>query len=166
MRGCRSLSSKVVSQYSSLLAPMAVDSLLKVLNPARPQQCAPLSPCKRLSAAGRTWQRACEWMWWAACPVLCSPAQAPDRHIRRAAWRAHDQECCCRVDLRDVKVVTKLGGTVDDSEMVDGMIFDHKPSKVSSYNPVQHAEHKAPAADDQHRLAGKAERVPISPTAA
>ena len=29
-----------------------------------------------------------------------------------------------------MKVVTKLGGTVDDSEMVDGMIFDHKPSKV------------------------------------
>ena len=37
----RSLSSKVVSQYSGLLAPMAVDSLVKVLNPARPQQCAP-----------------------------------------------------------------------------------------------------------------------------
>ena len=36
----------------------------------------------------------------------------------------------CRVDLRDVKVVTKLGSTVDDSEMIDGMIFDHKPSKV------------------------------------
>ena len=35
------------------------------------------------------------------------------------------------MDLRDIKVVNKLGGTVDDSEMVDGMIFDHKPSKVS-----------------------------------
>ena len=34
------------------------------------------------------------------------------------------------MDLRDVKVVTKLGGTVDDSEMIDGMLFDHKPSKV------------------------------------
>lgn len=33
----RSLSSKVVSQYSSLLSPMAVDCVLKVLDPARPE---------------------------------------------------------------------------------------------------------------------------------
>ena len=32
----RSLSSKVVSQYSTLLSPMAVDAVLKVLDPARP----------------------------------------------------------------------------------------------------------------------------------
>jgi hypothetical protein len=31
-----SLSSKVVSQYSSLLSPMAVDAVLKVMDPARP----------------------------------------------------------------------------------------------------------------------------------
>jgi len=37
----RSLSSKVVSQYSSLLSPMAVDCVLKVLDPARPELCAP-----------------------------------------------------------------------------------------------------------------------------
>ena len=36
----RSLSSKVVSQYSSLLSPMAVDCVLKVLDPARPELCA------------------------------------------------------------------------------------------------------------------------------
>ena len=35
----------------------------------------------------------------------------------------------CSLDLRDIKVVTKLGGTVDDSEMVDGMVFDHKAAK-------------------------------------
>ncbi len=37
--------------------------------------------------------------------------------------------CACSLDLRDIKVVTKLGGTVDDSEMVDGMVFDHKAAK-------------------------------------
>lgn len=37
--------------------------------------------------------------------------------------------CCCSLDLKDIKVVTKLGGTVDDSEMVDGMVFDHKAAK-------------------------------------
>ncbi len=37
--------------------------------------------------------------------------------------------CCCaspRLDLRDIKVVAKVGGTIDDSEMVDGMVFDQK----------------------------------------
>jgi hypothetical protein len=41
---CRSLSSKVVSQYSSLLSPMAVESVLAVLDPARPNTCASLRP--------------------------------------------------------------------------------------------------------------------------
>ncbi len=39
----RSLSSKVVSQYSSLLSPMAVDAVLRVLDPQRPDLCAALS---------------------------------------------------------------------------------------------------------------------------
>ncbi|KAG2428254.1 hypothetical protein HYH02_014436 [Chlamydomonas schloesseri] len=66
-----SLSSKVVSQYSSLLSPMAVDAVLKVMDPARPNL----------------------------------------------------------LDLRDIKVVSKVGGTIDDSEMVDGMVFDQKAAK-------------------------------------
>lgn len=36
----------------------------------------------------------------------------------------------CRLDLNDIKIVTKLGGTVDDSEMVDGMVFDKKAAKA------------------------------------
>ncbi len=42
---------------------------------------------------------------------------------------AHQYLCACSLDLKDIKVVTKLGGTVDDSEMVDGMVFDHKAAK-------------------------------------
>jgi T-complex protein 1 subunit delta len=68
-----SLNSKVVSQYSSLLAPIAVDCVLRVLDPARPDS----------------------------------------------------------VDLRDVKIVKRLGGTVDDTTIVDGMVFDHKTSKAA-----------------------------------
>eukprot|EP00884_Botryococcus_braunii_P008289 jgi/Botrbrau1/17461/Bobra.0054s0049.2 len=68
-----SLSSKVVSQYSSLLSPMAVDAVLKVLDPARPDF----------------------------------------------------------LDLGDIRVVCKLGGTIDDSRMVDGLVFDHKASKAA-----------------------------------
>mmetsp|Transcript_9756 Transcript_9756/g.24811 ORF Transcript_9756/g.24811 Transcript_9756/m.24811 type:complete len:531 (-) Transcript_9756:164-1756(-) len=65
-----SLSSKVVSQYSSLLSPMAVDSVLKVMKPG-----------------SKT------------------------------------------LDLRDIKLISKLGGTVDDSELVDGMVFDQRTAK-------------------------------------
>jgi len=63
-----SLSSKIVSQNSDLLAPMAVDSVMRVI----------------------------------------------------------DTETSDNVDLRDISVQKKLGGTVDDSEMVDGLVFTDK----------------------------------------
>eukprot|EP00899_Mesostigma_viride_P008682 jgi/Mesvir1/17815/Mv12911-RA.1 len=68
-----SLASKVVSQYSSLLAPIAVDCVLRVIDPARPDV----------------------------------------------------------VDLNDIKIVAKIGGTVDSSEMVEGLVFDHRSSKAA-----------------------------------
>ncbi|KAI8469132.1 MAG: chaperonin complex component [Monoraphidium minutum] len=68
-----SLSSKVVSQYSSLLSPMAVDAVLRVMDPARPNM----------------------------------------------------------LDLRDIKVVSKVGGTIDSSELVDGCVFDCKAAKAA-----------------------------------
>ncbi|MEW5302171.1 MAG: hypothetical protein WDW36_004976 [Sanguina aurantia] len=68
-----SLSSKVVSQYSSIFSPFAVDAVLKVIDPARPNM----------------------------------------------------------LDLRDIRVVCKLGGTVDDSTMIDGLVFDQKVSKAA-----------------------------------
>ena len=60
-----SLNSKIVSQYSSLLAPIAVDSVLKVIDPA----------------------------------------------------------VATNVDLKDIKIVTKLGGTIDDTELIDGLVL-------------------------------------------
>ena len=35
------------------------------------------------------------------------------------------------VDVRDVKVVKRLGGTVDDTCVVEGLVFDHKASKAA-----------------------------------
>lgn len=67
------LNSKVVSQYSTLLAPLAVDSVLSVVDPEKPEI----------------------------------------------------------VDLRDIKIVKKLGGTVDDTELVKGLVFDKKVSHAS-----------------------------------
>jgi len=60
-----SLSSKMVSQYSSLLSPVAVDAVLRVIDPAT----------------------------------------------------------ATNVDLRDIRVTKKLGGTVDDTELVDKYLF-------------------------------------------
>lgn len=69
-----SLSSKVVSQHASLLAPMAVDTVLKVINPENPN----------------------------------------------------------RVDLRDISIIKKGGGTIDDSIMLDnGLLLNQKPCTSS-----------------------------------
>lgn len=76
-----SLNSKVVSQYSNLLAPIAVDAALRVIDP----------------------------------------------------------KTAANIDLRDIKVVQSLGGTIDDTELVDGLVFTHKavhsaggPSRVEN----------------------------------
>ena len=58
-----SLNSKIVSQYSSLLAPIAVDAVMRVINPATADN----------------------------------------------------------VDLRDIRIVKKVGGTIDDTELVEGL---------------------------------------------
>jgi chaperonin GroEL (HSP60 family) len=34
--------------------------------------------------------------------------------------------CRHRLDLRDIRVVCKVGGTIDDSELVAGCVFDQK----------------------------------------
>jgi T-complex protein 1 subunit delta len=65
-----SLSSKVVSQYSSQLAPIAVEAVLKVI----------------------------------------------------------DTKTATNVDLRDIKIVKKLGGTIDDTELVEGLVFTQSAS--------------------------------------
>eukprot|EP01089_Gocevia_fonbrunei_P005609 TRINITY_DN1608_c0_g1_i1.p1 TRINITY_DN1608_c0_g1~~TRINITY_DN1608_c0_g1_i1.p1 ORF type:complete len:527 (-),score=140.03 TRINITY_DN1608_c0_g1_i1:39-1619(-) len=62
------LNSKVVSQYSHLLAPLAVDAVLRVIDP----------------------------------------------------------KTADNVDLTNVRVLSKLGGTIDDTELIDGLVFSQK----------------------------------------
>ena len=69
-----SLNSKVVAQSSDLLAPIAVDAVLKVAD------------------------------------LSTSPPA---------------------VDLADIKLSTKLGGTVDNTELVDGLVLTQKISKIA-----------------------------------
>merc|ERR1712151_221916 len=68
-----SLNSKVVSQNSDLLAPIAVDAVLKVIDPST----------------------------------------------------------ATNVDLSDIKLVKKLGGTADDTELVDGLVLTQKVSRAA-----------------------------------
>lgn len=77
-----SLNSKVVSQHSSLLSPIAVDAVLRVIDP--------------LTATN--------------------------------------------VDLRDIKLLKKLGGTVDDTELIDGLVLDQKSSGYEGPKKVSNAK--------------------------
>ena len=77
---CTCLSSKIVSQNSDLLAPIAVDSVLGILGDER--------------------------------------------------------DTATNVDLRDIRMVEQMGGTVDDTELVNGLVFS-KGSNKSSGGPTQ-----------------------------
>ncbi|KAK9996580.1 hypothetical protein SO802_021266 [Lithocarpus litseifolius] len=61
-------STRSLVKYSSLLTPLAVDSVLSIVNPAKPNI----------------------------------------------------------IDLQDIKIMKKLGGTMDDTELVKGLVFDKK----------------------------------------
>jgi T-complex protein 1 subunit delta len=74
-----SLSSKVISQYAELFAPLAVDAVLKVIDP----------------------------------------------------------ETATNVDLDDVKIVTRVGGTMDDTEMIDGLCFGKGFSKSGGVQTIK-----------------------------
>jgi len=69
---CTSLNSKVVSQYSSSLGPLAVKAVLKIVDPQNNS-----------------------------------------------------------VDLRDIKIIKKLGGTVEDTALVDGLVFTSKSANIN-----------------------------------
>ena len=77
-----SLNSKVVSQHSSLLSPLAVDAVLKVIDP--------------LTATN--------------------------------------------VDLRDIKLLKKLGGTVEDTELIEGLVLDQKTSGYDGPKKIEKAK--------------------------
>ncbi|XP_064599892.1 T-complex protein 1 subunit delta-like [Liolophura sinensis] len=77
-----SLNSKVVSQYSNILGPIAVDAVMKVADPAVSNS----------------------------------------------------------VDLNDIKIIKKLGGTVEDAELIDGVVFTQKTSKAGGPSKVEKAK--------------------------
>lgn len=77
-----SLNSKVVSQQSSTLAPLAVDAVLKVTEPGLEE----------------------------------------------------------RVDLKNIKVIRSLGGTIEDTELVDGIVFTQRSAGVNGPKRLEKAK--------------------------
>ncbi|KAJ9579485.1 hypothetical protein L9F63_024411, partial [Diploptera punctata] len=73
---------RVVSQQSSLLAPIAVEAVLKVIDPLKDKN----------------------------------------------------------VDLKDIRVIKKLGGTVEDTELVEGLVFTQKSANVNGPRRVEKAK--------------------------
>jgi T-complex protein 1 subunit delta len=46
-----------------------------------------------------------------------------------AVMKVIDPETANNVDLQDIRIVKKLGGTIDDTELIQGLVFDKvKPS--------------------------------------
>lgn len=76
------MNSKVVSQQSSQLAPLAVDAVLKIVNPA------------------------------------------------------HENV----VNLSDIKVIRQLGGTVEDTELVEGIVFSQRTANVNGPKRIEKAK--------------------------
>lgn len=77
-----SLNSKVVSQHSSLLSPIAVDAVMSVIDPVTANN----------------------------------------------------------VDLADIKIIKQIGGTVEDTELIHGMVFMQKTSGAGGPNKVEKAK--------------------------
>merc|ERR1712176_830251 len=77
-----SLNSKVVSQNSAELSPIAVDAVLKIIDPAKENN----------------------------------------------------------VNLKDIKIIKKIGGTVDDTELVDGMVFEQKAANINGPKRMEKAK--------------------------
>lgn len=121
-----SLNSKVVSQYSNLLAPIAVDSVLKVKGTAHKAITNPVngsagvingSPVAGTGAPGMV--------------SVLTPGAASGS-IPRDPGRASADATTSLVDLKNIRTVKKIGGTIDDTQLVDGLILTQEVSKGGS----------------------------------
>ncbi|SJX62782.1 probable CCT4-component of chaperonin-containing T-complex [Sporisorium reilianum f. sp. reilianum] len=106
-----SLNSKIVSQYSSVLAPIAVDAVTRLVTPAASSGAAAAATS---STAAATTPAA------AAAAASAAPGATSTTTSLRASRSADSQD---NVDLRDIRMVKKVGGTIDDTELVEGLVL-------------------------------------------
>lgn len=50
----------------------------------------------------------------------------------KAAMKVIDPENATNIDLKDIKIAKRVGGTIEDTELIEGLVFDKcKPSTAS-----------------------------------
>ncbi len=136
-----SLNSKIVSQYSNVLAPIAVNAVTRLVQAnsnankrssaaassgaslKSPTSSAPTSPALKPSRPGSSGSTA-------ATP---SSAQAAVPESAATTSGKHEP---ISVDLRDVRIVKKVGGTIDDTELVEGLVLEQNVT-VGSGGPTR-----------------------------
>lgn len=55
----------------------------------------------------------------------------------QAVKRICDFKTDTNVDLRDIRIVKKLGGTLDDTQLVEGLVFADKKPATSAGGPTK-----------------------------
>ena len=48
-----------------------------------------------------------------------------------------DPETATNVDLNDIRIVKKLGGTIDDTELIEGLVFDKVKPSTAGRGPTK-----------------------------
>lgn len=95
-----SLNSKIVSQYSSVLAPIAVRAVTRLIHPTANATVPSKSSTDSTSAS--------------------APGASSAAPTTKTALSPRDTSATASVDLRDIRIVKKVGGTIDDTELIEG----------------------------------------------
>ena len=129
-----SLGSKVVAQYSNVLAPIAVDAVLKILDKERPVSVGAFpNPGTLFDATyGVRLRTSYHYIGATEIKTACSLCiNCPTTRLADSGLTIFFSKSQEMVDLRDIKILRKSGGTIDDTEMVPGLILDSKSSKAA-----------------------------------
>ncbi|GAC94102.1 hypothetical protein PHSY_001671 [Pseudozyma hubeiensis SY62] len=103
-----SLNSKIVSQYSSVLAPIAVDAVTRLVIPASASSKSASVDSKSTASAPTT---------------TTSATAAATEGGAATSFASRSKDGQDNVDLRDIRIVKKVGGTIDDTELVEGLVL-------------------------------------------
>ncbi|KAE8214632.1 hypothetical protein CF327_g1978 [Tilletia walkeri] len=123
-----SLNSKIVSQYSTVLAPIAVNAVTRLLDPSQKTTGPPTSssnanpvnpapPAAGTSTGAKSAGSGPSETTGAATATANAMASGSN-----AVTRDRDNEP--NVDLREIRLVKKVGGTIDDTELVEGLVLE------------------------------------------
>lgn len=142
-----SLSSKVVAQHASLLAPIAVEAVLRIMTLRTNDLSASGFVAGSEGAGGAAAGAVAEKTGNGAAaatekgigkgaeiekPASATAAGAVTGDAATTAAQAIAAAQGSVVDLKNIRTVKKLGGTIDDTEMVDGLILTQAAARGGS----------------------------------